>query len=578
MTTTAQQGPNEATTPPHSSESPPETIPPFQAALTELKDKSHRIVAEEADSDWLPAMRNLAGHLGVHEDVKDSDLRAYLAEAVAAAAPKGVGITKGEIIDLTPIPWAWNGLLMAQRLNMLIAQPKVGKTSLLLSMVSHWHRGQPFLGRDFIGPCPPVVIVGTDQSKADWGQMLKVEGLITEDNALNDPIEVLWTAADPLFLNDQGLESLAETLSKYESPLVIVDSYHACVSPLGMEDSGSAYANPLNALLVVCAQHNATACVVHHANKGTGSNLINSSRGTTALTAVPSQLLHLAFLKTDDERDRRISLKTQGRSGHPASLLIERTDDGWVTHGDGGAVEAAERLQEAIDALEGRQADLYDHIVSRWELMKQPISAIEVAKAMDLASNKTTRYLKRLEKQGLIEACGKTETTASGGRPSTLYRPFSPGSSPSLETACETCETCETPPLTYEKISFSPLSPSKPFSIRGEVSHPGCETPKPGEPCIRVLPSGEHQSGWLVSQADNPHAITVEKLGQSTYRVRNLRWGIDVIPSDSPFPAPRTAETPSAVSPPSGATTHALEPLTEPSDEPSDPDHFPYGF
>lgn len=145
-------------------------------------------------------MRNLAGHLGVHEDVKDSDLRAYLAEAVAAAAPKGVGITKGEIIDLTPIPWAWNGLLMAQRLNMLIAQPKVGKTSLLLSMIAHWYRGESFLGRDFIGPCPPVVIVGTDQSKADWGQMLKVERLITEQNALNDPIEVLWTAADPLFL------------------------------------------------------------------------------------------------------------------------------------------------------------------------------------------------------------------------------------------------------------------------------------------------------------------------------------------------------------------------------------------
>ena len=578
MTTTAHQGSNEANTAPPSSESPPELIPPFQAALNELKEKSHQIVAEEADNDWLPAMRNLAGHLGVHEDVRDSDLRAYLAEALAAAAPKGVGITKGEIIDLTPIPWAWNGLLMAQRLNMLIAQPKVGKTSLLLSMISHWYRGQPFLGRDFIGPCPPVVIIGTDQSKADWGQMLKDEGLITEDNALSDPIEVLWTAADPLYLNDQGLELLGKTLSKYENSLVIVDSYHACVSALGMEDSGSTYANPLNALLVVCAQHNATACVIHHANKGTGGNLINSSRGTTALTAVPSQLLHLAFLKTDDERDRRISLKTQGRSGNPASLLIERTDDGWVTHGDGGAVEAAERLQEAIDSLEGRQADLYDHIVSRWELMQQPVSAIEVAKAMDLASNKTTRYLKRLEKQGLIEACGRTEPTPNGGRPSTLYRPFSPSFSPSLETGCETCETCETPPLTYEKRSFSPLSPSKPFSVLGEVSHPGCETPKPGQPCLRVLPSGEHQSGWLVAESDNPHAITVEKLGQSTYRIRNLRWGVDLFPADSPLPAPRTAESPSAVSPPSGATTTALEPLLGASDDPSAPDQFPYGF
>ena len=517
-------------------------------------------------------MRNLAGHLGVDADVRDADLRAYLAEAVAAAAPKGVGITKGEVIDLSPIPWAWDGLLMAQRLNLLIAQPKVGKTSLLLSMVAAWHRGESFLGRRFIGPCPPVVIVGTDQSKADWGHMLKPLGLLSDQNALADPIEVLWTAADPLHLNEQGLETLAERLSQYDRPLLILDSYHACVSHLQIEDSGSAYANPLNALLVVCAQTDATACVIHHANKGSSGSLISSSRGTTALTAVPSQLLHMAYLRGDDQPDKRITLKTMGRSGHPASLLIERTDAGWTLHGDGGEVEAAEQLQEAIDSLEGRQADLYDHICSRWELTQQPVSAVEVAKAMDLASNKVTRYLKRLERQGLIEACGKTDATASRGRPSTLYRPVQGDLSPSPKTACERDERCENPSRVHEKSIFSPFSPSKPMYERGGLNHPPSDAPVNSQPCLRVLPSGEHQPGWLIADASNPHAITIEKLGQSTYRVRNLRWGVDLLPADSPFPAPPAAESQPSASIPSDPSTPASEPHTAAAD-----DH-PYGF
>jgi hypothetical protein len=578
MTSTAQNGPNAADTPPSSSGSPPGPASPFHEALNGLKDRAHQIVANEAEADWLPAMRNLAGHLGVDADVRDADLRAYLAEAVAAAAPKGVGITKGEVIDLTPIPWAWDGLLMAQRLNLLIAQPKVGKTSLLLSMVAAWHRGESFLGRRFIGPCPPVVIVGTDQSLPDWGHMLKPLGLLSDQNALADPIEVLWTAADPLHLNEQGLETLAERLSQYDRPLLILDSYHACVSHLQIEDSGSAYANPLNALLVVCAQTNATACVIHHANKGGGS-LISSSRGTTALTAVPSQLLHMAYLKGDDQPDKRITLKTMGRSGHPASLLIERTDAGWTLHGDGGEVEAAEQLQEAIDSLEGRQADLYDHICSRWDLMQQPAAAIDVAKAMDLASNKVTRYLKRLEKQGLIEACGKTDTTASKGRPSTLYRPVQGDLSPSLKTGCERDERCEKDGANpengsrvYEKSIFSPFSPFKPMYERGGLNHPPSDAPVNGQPCLRVLPSGEHQPGWLIADASNPHAITIEKLGQSTYRVRNLRWGADLLPADSPFPAPPAAESQPSASIPSDPPSTASEPHTAAAE-----DH-PYGF
>ena len=532
-------------------------------------------------------MRNAAAHYDIELDVRDSDLRAFLAKAYALIAPEGVGKQTGDKLDLTPIPWAWDGVIMQNRMNLLVAQPKVGKTALLLEMVSKWYQNEPsFLNREFENECPSVIIVGTDQGEADWATMLKAVNLIGSDGTILEPIKKIWTAADPLHLNDKGLEVLDAELEKHENCLVILDSYHACVSPLGYEDSGSTYANALAALLVTTSKHHATCCVVHHANKGTGSDVVSSSRGTTALTAIPSQLVHMSFMRSDDLRDRRVTLKTQGRSGNPLNLLIERTDAGWVSHGDGSAVEAAERLQSLSDELSGRQADFYDYMLTRWERGQFPVSATELASQFNLTSNKVTRYLRQLVIKGLISECGKTESSSDGGRPSTLYRPLSP----SLQTGCETCETCETPPSIHEIRSFSPLSPSKPglergglspsseseglspFSPLSPTSERGCLTPlEPASPVQRLLPDGVWESGWLIRDAANPHEITIEKVGNPMLLIRNMRWEIDLRSAASPFDQPQASI-------PSETNESPSEAITEPSEQLGNSGDLFYGF
>jgi hypothetical protein len=532
-------------------------------------------------------MRNAAAHFDIELDVRDSDLRAFLAEAYALIAPEGVGKKTGDKLDLTPIPWAWDGIIMQNRMNLLVAQPKVGKTALLLEMVSKWYQNEPsFLNREFENDCPSVIIVGTDQGEADWATMLKAVNLIGSDGTILEPIKKIWTAADPLHFNDKGLEILGLEMEKHENCLVIVDSYHACVSPLGYEDSGSTYANALAALLVTTSKYHATCCVVHHANKGTGSDVVSRSRGTTALTAIPSQLVHMAFMRSDDPRDRRVTLKTQGRSGNPLNLLIERTDGGWVSHGDGAAVEAAERLQSLSDELSGRQADFYDYMQTRWELGQFPVAATELARQFNLTSNKVTRYLRQLVAKGLIGECGKTDPGGDGGRPSTLYRPLAP----SLETGCETCETCETPPYTHEKTSFSPFSPLKPGLERGGLApsnesegfsplsplspafeRGGKTPPRPASPVQRLLPDGSWESGWLIRDATNPHAITIEKVGNPMLLIRNMRWEMDLRAATSPFNQPQaSAPSESGESPP--------EALTEPAEQLDNSGDPFYGF
>lgn len=495
-------------------------------------------------------MRNATGHYEIDLDVRDSDLKTFLAEAQAFVAPEGVGKKTGDKLDLTPIPWAWDGIIMQNRMNLLVAQPKVGKTGLLLEMISKWcQHDQQFLERDFHGECPSVVIVGTDQGEADWASMLRSVALVGDDGTILDPIKRIWTAADPLFFNEKGFKSLEDELEKHENCLVLVDSYHTCVSPLGYEDSGSTYANALAALLIATSKHQATCCVIHHANKGTGFDVVSSSRGTTALTAIPSQLIHMAFMRPEDQRDRRITLKTQGRAGNPVNLLIERQEHGWVSHGDGAAVEAAEQREELCNELSGRQADLYDYIQMRWELGCFAVAASEVAAEFNLPGNKANRYLLQLVRKGLIEECGKTEPGTQGGRPSTLYQPFLP----SLPGVGKTRKTGETPPLVHEKWGFSPFSRLSHTSEGG-----GFFTLSKGTAVERLMPDGEWIGGWLISDGSNPDAVTIEKLGDPMLRIRNMRWDIDLRASVSAFKSSDDPEPPSAAERPSEAIPEAL--------------------
>jgi len=45
-----------------------------------------------------------------------------------------------------------------------------------------------------------------------------------------------------------------------------------------------------------------------------------------------------------------------------------------------------------------------------------------------------------------------------------------------------------------------------------------------------------------VHDGSNPHAVTIAKLGQPNYRIRNLRWEVDVRPCSSPFGQSTPAE------------------------------------
>ena len=68
-----------------------------------------------------------------------------------------------------------SGVFALHRVNLLLAREKTGKTALVLAFLAEYlGRSESFLGRKVGDPGkkPAVIIVGTDQSQTDWGEML----------------------------------------------------------------------------------------------------------------------------------------------------------------------------------------------------------------------------------------------------------------------------------------------------------------------------------------------------------------------------------------------------------------------
>ena len=531
-----------ATTPGVSnSTSPPASLIEHQQLLARIDEHACIVLSEESD----PIKRNQLIRLFADEIGCPLTERAA-STSLARAQGHSVGVheprRKGERMDTTPTPWVWEGIVMAGTFNLLVAPPKVGKSALVVGMLGAWWHGEEhYLGQPLHGACPPVFIVGTDQPENDWFTLFRREGLVDEAGTLAGPIEMLWHAGAPLHLTEEGIQRLVEIAREHPGAFFLVDSYHACVSPLGIDEATSAFDGPARRLTEALAPFKATVVMIHHANKSvSGGNATHASRGSNALPAAASLTILMNWLKQPAEgqtqSDYRVVLKTQGRA-KGTTLLAELQDDGWISHGDGVTALQAEAFADAEAELTGRQADAFDYIADRWELGQFPVSGTELAAHLNLASNKTNRCVQQLVRKGLIEQAGVAEPAPDGGRPSHLWKP----STPLPQEGVINAQKVSNPSRVYEIRGLSPIS-----SLSGAAGGGGSggdkHTPLPGT-SVELLREAGWQNGWVVQNASNPHAVTVAKTGQSNYLIRNLRWDIDVRPCSSPFPSTAPATT-----------------------------------
>ncbi len=452
--------------------------------------------------DRLPLLRARAEALEL--TLRDQELQRLLWDARRAAAGTIEPLGTGEVIDLAPCPWHWEGVLMADCLNLIAGLPKTGKTSLLLALIGAWRRGEPsFLGLPLIGPCPPVLIVGTDQPASDWGRMMREVGLLSERNEILDPIVALFNKGRPLHLDYEGIERIGTYAAKHPGLLILLDSISACTSSLGLDENSAEIVEPINDLQEAVSPHGATVVAIHHASKGRqGESATLASRGSTALPAAASQMVALGRMPSPlaGPPDPRVVLKTEGRGGMPQQLLIERTEGGWISHGSAEVVAQAQALKEAEEKLSDRQGEALEAVRERWSTTGERTDARSIAMVLRLPGDggrKVRSTLDQLVRRGLLQSAVETDqqgrtkwfwpvgAEASRGGLSDASEPSEPSYLPSRARTCLDPDFLEDP--------FPDKGSEGKEGMEGQENTP-CETLSSPADGLPVTVDGE--SGW----------------------------------------------------------------------------------
>jgi len=485
----------------------------------------------------------------------------YLERAHDRSSPKSEPLLPGQPIDVKPVPWLWEGMIMKGDSNLIIAPPKVGKSALVVGLVGAMARGEShFLGKrlDYGNECPPVFIYGTDQPGSCWAELFAREGLLNADKSFAYPIVKLARAGDSLVLNKEGLEKIEKDASANPGCIQLFDSYATLAGPLGHEEASPAFAQPCQKLRDMLAKHGVTWAMLHHSNKSvSGGNAINASRGTNALPALFSWTLLMNWLRLPVDgtvqNDFRVVVSCSGRA-KSTSLLCELQGDGTSTHweitGDAEAAQAAEYRADQEDRLSGkRQGDALQYLKHAWNETRQGLTSNELASRMGNVKLPVAHgYLDGLLKKGLIKKSGSIQT---GGRPADLYywveavTPDEAEGNARFETGEKglKSEKEKTENQSYRSISsFSDIYGAG--TSGKKILNSGVVQLDPLPEGLRVGAKVQKQNangGWderpfVIAEAPNEHNVTVALLGNSMLRFSAQRWNAEIRAWPAPIP------------------------------------------
>ena len=368
----------------------------------------------------------------------DQQLRQILGEQRSVLNGSSEAWKGGDIIKFNPAPFMWHGVIMKNTTNLIVSLPKVGKSRLMTQMYGQLLKGnQSFLGQKLQDDLPYFYISGSDQPDDDWTLCLRLAGLYDpEAEAMNKNILALHTKnKNPIHLDEKGIDTITQACAEHPNNLfLLLDSYFSHVSPLGLDEKDSCYAEPLLDLQESIAPYKPTLVVIHHSNRsGAGQGASMSSRGTTALPAAVSQTINMAKMQSESPlapKDDRVKLTTEGRASKPLDLIIEQINDGyeWILHGDAASISRRDAVQQIVDGLNERQRLAIEDIATHWQATGCGMDAEALADALDIqGANPPARareVMATLEKNHLIQKCGdKPAKGDGGGQAKKLYKP-----------------------------------------------------------------------------------------------------------------------------------------------------------
>jgi AAA domain/Bifunctional DNA primase/polymerase, N-terminal/Primase C terminal 1 (PriCT-1) len=231
-----------------------------------------------------------------------------------------------ELLALPPDPtrWLWDQTLPAAGTSVLVAKPKIGKSTFAAKLGMAVARGLPFLGRN------------TQQSPVAY---------LSLDASLPEMIETFQpfrpTPADPIFIHagaapNEAVAEIMQWVKENDARLVIVDTMQRLFRFQNVNDY-SEVTNAIEPLTEAAREQKIHVMFLHHAKKDVGDDL-DSAIGSTAIRGLAYSYIHLKRLP---DSERRI-LRNDQRGGKNISEMAIGFDraTGWLEIK--GTIEEAE--------------------------------------------------------------------------------------------------------------------------------------------------------------------------------------------------------------------------------------------
>ena len=170
------------------------------------------------------------------------------------------------------IDYLWQDTLIKGGLSILVAKPKVGKSTLARNLAYDLAKGEPsFLGRNITGS-GPVVYLALEEKRSQVKKHFERMGA-TEDLPI-----FIHTGSAP----EQAILELRKSIIESEALLAIVDPLQRLIRIKDLNDYASV-SLALEPLMQIVRETNCHILLIHHANKGIAREGGDSILGSTAL-------------------------------------------------------------------------------------------------------------------------------------------------------------------------------------------------------------------------------------------------------------------------------------------------------
>ena len=298
-------------------------------------------------------------------------------------------------------------LIPARGLSLIVADPKVGKTTwaracALRVAIAHRARTSSFFGKPVA--YAPVLFASYDEYRgytmAHFARMYEALDVQPDEAHL-----------DLLFRpGPEPAAHLAEVIETIEPGLVFVDTLHHVLAAPDVNDY-TAVADAMQVLRRVADRNDCHIALLHHARKDPAAEGVAAVSGSARLAGDVDQIITLKR-KPDGVR----TLTATGRGPDVGPLVVALDSETGLVTNDGPPGQTNDPRPRTRSHAARRDADLADYLTST---KTETITADVVAEALEWTRSKARRALEAATEGGRLTR----ETHRSGP---TVYRPSKP--------------------------------------------------------------------------------------------------------------------------------------------------------